>query len=186
MFHRLASPWVKLSTRVSLLEPRPRGPAISRGSLRLQIIQHLLDDRLQRGEVSDDDVPHLGIVDDLVAVAKNVADVSYPAPGNLRMLCLEVVWHMAGGFRDDLDAALDGAPHHGHRHVVVKRLAGGKAFNVPDRGQDILEARGRVEERHQKTSMASASTRARIRGRIFHGAVEISTGRPRTSARSCS
>jgi hypothetical protein len=55
-----------------------------------------------------------------------------------------------------------------------------------NRGAPDLEARGRVEERHQKTSMASASTRARMRGRIFHGAVEISTARPRTSARSCS
>ena len=38
----------------------------------------------------------------------------------------------------------------------------------------------------QNTSIASASTPPRIRGRICHGAVAVSSGRPGGSARSCS
>ena len=59
------------------------------------MIQHLLGCCFQRSEIPVDDGPHLGIINDLVAVTQHIADVSYPAPGNLRMPCLELVRHMA-------------------------------------------------------------------------------------------
>jgi hypothetical protein len=37
--------------------------------------------------------------------------------------------------------------------------------NVPDPGEDVLEAGAGIEERHERTSMASRRTRCQMRGR---------------------